>query len=47
MSHEWIQTYVLGDHNLTLYNYSKNKIARRDVECHKIFECVFLITNWF
>ena len=36
-----------GDHNLTPYNHSKNRLAWRDVECHKRFECVFLITNWF
>ena len=35
------------DHNLTPYNYSKNKSAWRNVECHKRFECVFYITNWF
>ena len=38
---------LLGDHNLTLYNHSKNRSALCDVECHKRFECVFLITNWF
>ena len=36
-----------GDHNLTPYNHSKNRHMWRDVECHKRFECVFLITNWF
>ena len=36
-----------GDHNLTLYNHSKNRYTWRDVETHKRFECVFLITNWF
>ena len=38
---------LLGDHNLTPYNRSKNRPAWYDVEYHKIFECVFLITNWF
>ena len=38
---------LLGDHNLTPYNHSKNRSAWCNVECHKIFECVFLITNWF
>ena len=36
-----------GDYNLTPYNHSKNKSAWCDVECHKRFECAFLITNWF
>ena len=39
--------FLLGDHNLTPYNHSKNRLAWCDVECHKRFECVFLITNWF
>ena len=38
---------MLGYHNLTLYNHSKNKLAWCDVEGHKKFESVFLITNWF
>jgi len=38
---------VGGDHTSTLYNYSKNRPVGCDVKCHKIFECVFLITNWF
>ena len=36
-----------GDHNLTPYNHSKNRPAWCDVECHKRYEYVFLITNWF
>ena len=35
------------DHNLTIYNHSKNRPTWCDVECHKRFECIFLITNWF
>ena len=35
------------DRNLTPYNYSKNRPVWCDVETHKRFECVFLITNWF
>ena len=38
---------LLGDHNLTLYNHSKNRPTWRDVECHKRFEYVFFIINWF
>ena len=38
---------VGGDHNLTPYNYSKNRFVWCDVEYHKKFECVLLITNWF
>ena len=38
---------LLGDHNLTPYNHSKNRPAWCDVECHKRYEYVFLITNWF
>ena len=38
---------LLGDHNSTFYNHSKNKLAWPDVECHKRFECVFVITNRF
>jgi len=33
--------------NSTLYNYSKNRLVKRDVKCHKSYECIFLITNWF
>ena len=36
---------LLGDHNLIPYNHSKNKLAYCDVEYHKRFKCVFLITN--
>ena len=47
----WVQVIVreglLGDHNLTPYNHSKNRSAWCDVQGHKIFECIFLITNWF
>ena len=38
---------LLGDHNLTIYNHSKNGHTWHDIECHQRFECVFLITNWF
>ena len=38
---------VGGDHNLTSYNHFKNRPTWRNVKCHKRFECVFLITNWF
>ena len=38
---------MLGDHNLTPYNHSKNRPALHGVECYKRFECVFLVTNWF
>ena len=38
---------LLGDHNSTSYNHSKNRPPGRDVEFHKRFECVFLIINWF
>ena len=33
------------DHNLTPYNHSKNRHKIRNIECHKRFKCVFLITN--
>ena len=42
-----LSTKLLGDHNLTPYNHSKNKSMWCDVKCHKRFKCVFLITNWF
>ena len=35
-----------GDHNLTPYNYSKNRLTRCDVKCYKRFERLFLVTNW-
>ena len=38
---------LLGDHNLTIYNHSKNGHTWHDIKCHQRFECVFLITNWF
>ena len=38
---------LLGDHNSTSYNHSKNRPPGHDVEFHKRFECVFLIINWF
>ena len=34
---------------MTPYNHSKNRLAWRDVECHKRFECVFhhqLVLEW-
>ena len=31
---------LLGDHNLTHYNHSKNRPTGRDVKCHKNFECL-------
>ena len=37
----------LRDHNLTSYNHSKNRHMWCNVEYHKRFECVFLITNYF
>ena len=37
----------LGNHNSALYNHSKNILLGCDVECHKKFESIFLITNWF
>ena len=37
----------LGNHNLTLYNYSKNRLVGRNDEWHRRFKCVFLIVNWF
>ena len=42
-----VSTKLLGDHNLTPYNHSKNKSMWCDVKCHKRFKCVFLIINWF
>ena len=33
------------DHNLTPYNHSKNRHKIRNIECHKWFKCIFLITN--
>ena len=38
---------LLGDHNLTPYNHSKNRLAWCDVENHKRFKCIVFITNWF
>ena len=38
---------LLGDHNLTLYNHSKNRLAWCDVENHKRFKCIIFIINWF
>ena len=37
----------VGEPQFDSYNYFKIRPARCDVECHKRFECVFLITNWF
>ena len=45
--HYWRYIPLLGDHNLTPYNHSKNRPVWRDVDYHKRLECVFLITNWF
>ena len=42
-----LSTKLLGDHNLTPYNHSKNKSTWYDVKCHKRFGYGFLITNWF
>ena len=39
--------FMLGDHNLTPYDHSKNRPVWCDIESHKKFEFVFLITNWF
>jgi len=36
-----------GDHNLTPYNYCKNRPTWCDVKAHKRLKCVFFITNWF
>ena len=38
---------IVGYHNLTPYNHSKNRPMECDVKYHKSFECVLLITNWF
>ena len=38
---------IVGGHNLTSYNHSKNKSARHYVEWYKKFKCVFFITNYF
>ena len=38
---------VRGGHNLTPYNYFKNRLMWCSVESHKRFECIFLIINWF
>ena len=31
---------MLGDQNLTSYNYSKNKFSWRDIECNKRFRYI-------
>ena len=36
-----------GNHNSAPYDRSKNIPLGCDIECHKKFECIFLITNWF
>ena len=33
------------DHNLTPYNHSKNRHKWHNIECHKRFKCVILITD--
>ena len=38
---------LLGGPQLTTYNHFKNRSTQCDLEGHKRFECVFLITNWF
>ena len=37
--------FLWKDYNLTLYNHSKNRLVWCDVESHKRFEYIFLITN--
>jgi len=37
---------LLGDHNLTRYNHSKNRLRDAMLNAIKILS-VFLITNWF
>ena len=38
---------LLGDHNSTLYNCSKNRVTMCDVECHKNSNLFFLLSIGF
>ena len=38
--HYWRYIPLLGDHNLTPYNHSKNRPVWRDVDYHKRLECL-------
>ena len=42
-----IVLFTPGDHNSTLYNCSKIRAMKRDIECHKDSNASFFITNWF
>lgn len=47
--HSYLVWGLLGDHNSTPYNHSKNRPVGHDVECHKRFECLphhRLVLSW-